>query len=87
MSTAGTTPLVQVPDSMIPLLAFRTALACLASKGDRAGFALCMEWGEQSGLEAKQRKLLEPRTEAEPRSITTRDSTLWAGRLRGRSWQ
>ncbi len=87
IATTGTTPLVQVPDSMIPLLAYRTALACLSAAGDRSGFALCLEWGAQSGLEEKQRKLLEPRTESEPRSITTRHSTLWLGRGRVRSWQ
>lgn len=87
IATTGTTPLVQVPDSMIPLLAYRTALACLSAAGDKTGFALCLEWGAQSGLEAKQRKLLEPRTESEPRSISTRHSTLWLGRGRIRSWQ
>ncbi len=88
LATAGTTPIVQVPDSMIPLLAYRTALACLSAAGDRDGFALCMQWGESAQLEIKQRKLLEPRSESEPRSISTAHSALWLGRTRGvRAWR
>lgn len=87
VASQGTTPLVQVPDSMIPLLAYRTALACLSAAGDRQGFTLCLEWGAQSQLESKQVKLLEPRSEAEPRSISTQHSTLWTGRSRRRGWQ
>lgn len=84
---AGQTPLVQVPDSMIPLLSYRTALAALASAGDREGFKACLAWGQESQLERKQIKLLEPRSESEPRSIDTRYSTLWVGRGRQRAWR
>lgn len=88
IADAGTTPVVQVPDSMIPLLVYRTALSCLSAAGDKAGFALCLQYGEAAGLEAKQRKLLEPRSESEPRTVNTMHSTLWAGRMRGnRSWR
>jgi hypothetical protein len=59
LCTTNTSPLVQVPDSMIPLLAYRTALSALSAHGDREGFALCMKAGE--AFRSDQKRLLAER--------------------------
>jgi hypothetical protein len=82
LCTTNTTPLVQVPDSMIPYLAWRTACTALSAHGDTANLPLCLKMGEQLGF--NQRRIIEPRSEAEPRSVNTSHSTLWTRRTQRR---
>lgn len=72
VSEAGTTPLAQVPDHLVPQLVQAAATVCLASGGDQAGFARSAAM--QAKYEQRGMPTIDPRQEAEPRVIVPRNS-------------
>lgn len=81
----GFTPVVQVPESMIPLLVETVALRALHHEGDKEGFARVAALSSDSARKALG--TLDPRSEAEPKRIVPRDTPLRiAGGFRGRGW-
>ena len=67
VATAGQTPLVPLPDFLVPLLMTRVALQALNGAGDAEAFDRMFKLGDL--LERGARTVLEPRSEAAPRVI------------------
>lgn len=70
----GTTPILQVPDHMVPWAVQLVAAACLAAHQDKGASADAAE--EARNLAAGAVSLSHPRTEAEPVILATRNSVL-----------
>lgn len=68
ISYAGRTPIVQVPDHMVPLLIQRLKLAMVDAHGDNAAFQRTASMLQP--LTAAASSTTSPRTEAEPKTIT-----------------
>lgn len=74
ISAAGTTPLAQIPDHLVPFLVSRVSALALAAHGDQAGFTRAATIS--ADLERRALPTVDPRNEAEPRVIIGRSSLL-----------
>lgn len=72
VAPTGYTPIVQVPDLVLPLLVARTAESALDSIGDVGGFQRAN--ARASRLQDNAISTLQPRSEAEPNYIVSRNS-------------
>jgi hypothetical protein len=85
VATHGQTPIVQLPDFMVPLLTYRVASAALMAHGDRDAAKEAAKEAER--LSALADQTLSPRSEAEPLTVSMRGSALWLARGPGRAWR
>jgi hypothetical protein len=74
---AGTTPVAQIPDVMIPLLVHRVAAAMLTANGELEAASREEQIASQRASQAAA--MLNPRVMAEPDYIVTRNSALRRG--------
>jgi hypothetical protein len=74
---AGTTPVAQIPDVMIPLLVHRLAAAMLTANGELEAASREEQIASQRASQAAA--MLNPRVMAEPDYIVTRNSALRRG--------
>lgn len=73
----GYSPIVQIPDHLVPLLVSRVVAECLSAVGDSAGFQRAV--AKAADYEQRAVGALQPRNESEPQVIRPR-------RGRGRGW-
>lgn len=78
VATTGQTPIVQLPDHMIPALVRRVAAECLRLDGDRD--AAREENAAADKASARAEGVSKPRTQAESTIVVTRNSPIRMGR-------